>query len=155
MGLIASERKGDRGRLVAHRTQRGGQAELADHAGGELGGADQIVGCTRRAFTEDDQFCRAAVETNGELIGEVAFAVEMPLGLGELLGSTQRHTRRQDGYLVYRVGVFAQRGQQRVPGLVHRHGMPLLGEQRVGCVPPAQQNAVAGCRQIGCKGTVT
>ena len=67
----------------------------------------------------------------------------MALGLGQLLGDPEGHAGRKDGHLRHRIGVLREDRDQGVAGLVDCHRVLLFGKQGVGCLPPAEQQAVA------------
>ena len=75
----------------------------------------------------------------------------MALGLGELLGHTERGPRREDRHLRDGIGVLGERGDDRVARLVHRHRPLLLGEQGIGGVATADQQPVACVREVLCR----
>ena len=90
-----------------------------------------------------------AAQAHGQRVVKIALLVKVAFGNGQLLGDAERLAGGQDGDLGYRVGVRAQRGHQAVTGLVDGHRVLLVGEQGVGGVPPAQQDAVAGGVEVG------
>ncbi len=72
----------------------------------------------------------------------------MPLVHRELLGHPQRLPGGQDGDLGDRVAVGRQRRDQRVAALVDRDRALLVGQQRVGRLPPPQQDPVARLGEV-------
>ena len=71
--------------------------------------------------------------------------------MGQLFGDAEGLAGGQDGDLGDRVGVGGQGGDQAVAGFVDGHGVFLVGEQRVGGVAPAQQDAVPGGVEVGAR----
>ena len=68
----------------------------------------------------------------------------MPFVQRELLGDAERLPGGQYRHLRDRIGVLGERGDERVAGLVDRDRVLLLRQQRVGALPAAEQDPVAG-----------
>jgi len=137
-----------RARAAAHRAERGGQAELAHHPGGEVGRAGQIVRRAGGALAEDEHLRRPAAQAHRQGVAQVALGVQVALVDGQLLGHAQRHARGQDRDHGHRVGVVAVGRHQRVAGLVDRDRALLGGQQHVGALAAAQDDAVARLGEV-------
>ena len=126
-----------------------GQAPLGHHLDGQLGGTREITGCSGRGFTDDQVLRRAATETDGQGIEQVAFGVEVPLIDRELLGDSEGAPGGQDRDLGHGVGMLREEGNECVPCLVDSHGPLLFGEQCIGPVASAQQHTIPGLVDVG------
>src|ERR1022692_666600 len=133
---------------VADRADRGAEAELADHLGGQGGCGGEVVGGTGGCLAADQALGGAAAEADGKGGGQGAFPVQPPVVVGEHLGQPQCLPGAQDGDPADRVGVRGQSCDQGVPGLVDGYGGQFAGGKRA-AVPGAEQDAVAGVGEVG------
>ena len=93
-------------------------AELADHLAGEVGDALDVVAGSGGHLLEEDLFGAASAHEGGEARFEILLGDGVLVFLGEVDGDAERHTAGDDGDLVKRVRVLAQRGDEGVAGLV-------------------------------------
>ena len=93
-------------------------AEFADHLAGEFGGALDVVAGTGGHLLEEDLFGAATAHEGGETGFEVLLGDGVLVFLGEVDRDAESHAAGDDGDLVERVGVLAERGDEGVAGLV-------------------------------------
>ena len=141
-------RKTDPPEGIADRSERRGESELPDHLGGELGAPWPGRWPHRWSPGRARPARGPAPEQDGQRVGEVVLAVEVALDQGELLGDPEGLPGRKDRHLGDRVGLVGVRRHQGVAGLVHGHGVLLLGEQHVGALPPAEDDPVPGLVEV-------
>ena len=75
--------------VVADRTERLAEAELADHLGGQGGRGGQVVGGAGGCLAADQAFGGPAAEADGEGVGQVPFPVQPAVVGGERLGQPE------------------------------------------------------------------
>ena len=105
-------------------------AELADHLAGEVGGALDVVAGTGGHLLEEDLFGAASAHEGGEAGFEIVLGDGVLVFLGEVDRDAESHAAGDDGDLVERVRVLAQRGDEGVTGLViGGDALLLVGEE--------------------------
>src|ERR1017187_9571613 len=114
-------------------------APFADHLAGQIGGALDIVAGAGSHVVHELLFGDAARHEDGELGEQVVLVVGVLVVEGQLHGDAERHTARDDGDLVQRVGAGQAGGDQVVPdfvvrrvalfGLAHDHALALRAHQ--------------------------
>src|SRR6266849_3166790 len=105
--------------LLAH-------APLAHHLARQLGGALDVVARPGRHAAERELLRRPPAEEDGQLAEEVVLRVGVPVVERHLLRQPERHTARDDGHLVDRIGVRDELRHQGVARLVVGDDPPFL-----------------------------
>ena len=103
---------------IAHPAQAA-HAEVHDHAAGDVGGAFQVVLGAGRDIVKHHFFRDGAGQQHLDPALQFRLGHQEPVALGALQRVAQgRHTARDDGHLVHRVGVGQRAGDQRMSGFV-------------------------------------
>ena len=123
-------------------------AVFADHLAGQVGGALDVVARAGRHLLQENLLGDAAAHQDGELRLEIIPGDGVLVVFRQLHRHAQRHTARDDGDLVQRIGVIAQCRHQRVAGLVIRgHSLLFVSEQH-GLALGAHQDLVLGLLEV-------
>ncbi len=90
--------EGERPELVAH-------AELGDHAAGQVGRLLDVVGGAGGGVAEDEPLGGVAAEQAGDLVLELALALQVAVLRGQGHGVAEGHAAADDAHLGHRVGL--------------------------------------------------
>jgi hypothetical protein len=137
-------------RAVADGPDLGREAPFPHHPGGQASSSGEVVSRSGRWLPQDDDLRGPAAQPHCQRIGEVALGVQVAFGLRQLLGHPECRTAGEDGDLRHRVGVVRQGSDERVTGFMDGDRALFLGQQGIGAIAPADQQAVPRRGEVGC-----